>query len=405
MSWSLQLSCRVLAAVGLLGVGALVPAALAQQGPQEFSTFRIFEGDSVVLNPGAVQRLAEAIRRAQTPGDCPVGRLKVRAAEGDPLFQQAVSFARRDAILAALDRLGIPVAGRLVVETSVFGGPEGDDTIYENWGDRTPPSLRTTSDPPKGSKVQPGQRIVVRMAARDDTDRWQTGIKTIHLVAESEGGRDLPPTPVRYEPCSDPREKRVEATYVVPSDPPPVVRLKATATDHANLTDFDIGEFPTGDFYGTFTYDLVGPGQPFHAQADIVLKHDGKGNLTGTMVGQQRASPFAVGACTSSSVQPGRFRVSLVGSFTERSSPSEGHTLKVFVGDAIEDTPHIEEWRCSGRVQRVERPFKLSVWPQQAFLGTPSFLGDGEVLPDGTRRYKFESFPSTWAVTLRRARN
>ena len=48
------------------------------------------------------------------------------------------------------------------------------------------------------------------MAARDDADKWQTGIKTVQLVAESDGGRFI--ASENYEPCSDPKEKRVEAS-------------------------------------------------------------------------------------------------------------------------------------------------------------------------------------------------
>jgi len=43
----------------------------------------------------------------------------------------------------------------------------------------------------------------------------------------------------------------VDATYVVPSNPPLIVRLAALAKDHAGLMDTDVGEFPTkGDWYG-----------------------------------------------------------------------------------------------------------------------------------------------------------
>ena len=76
--------------------------------------------------------------------------------------------------------------------------------------------------------------VALRMAARDDADRWQTGIKTIHLVADSEGGRFI--AAENYEPCAEPLEKRVQATYAVPADPPPIVRLTALTQDHVGLT-------------------------------------------------------------------------------------------------------------------------------------------------------------------------
>ncbi|MFM9847355.1 MAG: hypothetical protein ACKVP3_09345 [Hyphomicrobiaceae bacterium] len=413
MRWSLRSRHDALVAGALLGALSVVPSAVAQQPAQvEFSTFRLFEGDSVDLNRGDFQRLAGTIRNAQTPGNCPVGRLKIRVPEGDPSFQQALVAARRDAVLATLEQLGLRVAGRLFVETDIFGRPEGHDTVYESPRDRTPPTLRTTSNPPKGSKVQPGQRIIVRMAGRDDTDRWQTGVKTIQLVADSEAGRFI--VSENYEPCSEPKEKRAEATYTVPADPPPIVRLTALAEDHAGLMDKDIGEFPTGDFYGTFTTTTVSAGQDrFRTLADLVLNHDGRGNLTGTMTGQLEYVAHSTPNCSFRQVQPNRFRVSLVGSLTERSSPAEGATLKVFIGE-IEETALTAEARCQGTAGGPIGPpsgwkFKNAAWTPEAFLGTPSALGEGEVLADGTREYKFEHMTSDggtrWTVTLRRARN
>ncbi len=403
-----------LAAGALLGMAASAPAALAQQPqPAEFSTFELFAGpESIDLNSDALQRLADAIRKAQTPGSCPLGRLKIRVAEGDPLFQKALMQSRRDAALAHLQQMGVPVAGRLFVETEMFGGPEGHDTVYENWRDRTPPTLRTTSVPPKGTKVQPGDVIRVTMTARDDADRWQTGVKTIQLVADSEGGRFI--ASENYEPCSDPKEKRVEATYTVPADPPPIVRLTALAEDHSDHLVQESAEFPTGDFYGTFTMVSFTVGRDgFRARADIVLNHDGKGNLTGTMVGQHEHVDYSTGACFHRMVQPNRFRVSLVGFFTERSAPATAPTIKVFIRE-IQETALTAEARCeSGTGGPVGPPggwkFKTGVFPPEVLLGTPGPLGDGEVLPDGTRQYRLVSetggVGTRWAVTLRRTRN
>jgi hypothetical protein len=397
--WPVSSLPGALAAAALLGVAVLAPAALAQQPTQvEFATYELFQGpDSVDLRPDSFQRLADAVRKAQTSANCPLGRLKIRAAEGDPLFQQALMAARRDAVLARLQQTGIPVAGRLFVETEMFGGPQGDDTVYEIPGDRTPPTLRTNSDPPKGSKVNPRQRIIVRMAARDDATRWETGVKTIQLVADSEGGRFI--ASENYEPCSDPKEKRVEATYEVPADPPPIVRLTALAEDHAGLMDQDTAEFPTGDFYGTLTVESA---NRYLTRADIVLNHDGKGNLTGTMVGQLRHLDVTVGGCTFRMIRPNDFRVSLVGAYTE------GRSLKVFINE-IQETALTAEARCQGTGGPIGPPggwkFKMAVWTPQEFLGTPSPLGEGQVLPDGTRQYEVEHPPTRWTVTLRRARN
>lgn len=389
--------------VALLALAATPTVSLAQQ--VDFSTFRFFEGDSVAVNAGALARLADTMRRAKVPDGCPLGRLRIRVAEGDPLFQEALAQARRDAILGRLNQMGIPVAGRLFVETSMFGTAEGDDATYEIPTDRTPPTLQTNSTPPKGSKVSPGQRIVVRMVARDDAARWQTGVKTIQLVADSDGGRFI--ASENYPACSEPNEKRVEATYVVPANPPPVVRLSAIAEDHAgNKSEIDRAEFPTGDFHGTMTYPAGQPPHQTETRADIVLDHDGRGNLRGTMVGETRLVDASTApGCFTTTVRPHRFRVALVGSYTE------GRSIKVFIGD-IEDTPMVVNNRCPTYNTTDPVPqmgFKnyvgLGWYAQQPFLGTPSPLGDGEVLPDGTRLYKHTNVTGTMTVTLRRASN
>jgi hypothetical protein len=390
---------------GAFGLAQFAGTSAAQQGQGvEFTTFELFEGpDSVDLDPGALERLADAIRGAGAPDRCPVGKLRIRVAEGDPLFQEALLAARRDAALAALDRL-VPVAGRLLVETAIFGGSEGHDAVYDFPRDAAPPALRANSTPPKGSRVTPGQAIAVTIAARDGEGPWETGVKTIQLVAESEGGRFI--ASENFAPCSEPREKRVQATYEVPADPPPIVRLTALAEDHSGHLVQESAEFPTGDFYGTFTYPAGQPPHQHTTQADLVLNHDGRGNLTGTMVGETRwIDASTAPGCFSSMVSPHRFRVALVGAYTE------GRSLKVFIGD-IQDTPMVLNNRCPTYNTTDEvghLGFKnyvgLGWYAQQPFLGTPSPLGEGEVLPDGTREYRHTNVTGTMTVTLRRARN
>jgi hypothetical protein len=427
------------AALAALVLGATIvfhPAgsdALAQTGQTQAIAADevIFSGrDSVDFRPGVgfgVNRLVTIVQQAQqaqTPGSrCPIEvDLKVYAASSgaagstrpDPLFSQALAAARRDAITGVLQGFGPSVR----INADAAAGLVNMVFISAQTAkDKEPPKLHTISVPPKGSKVQPGQQIAVTMTARDDANNWQSGIKTVTLVADSEGDRLVAgPTYVRGPGgCTEaPREREVRATYTVPANPPAVVRLTATAMDHVNLTDKDVGEFPTGDFYGAFKATTFTVGRDTHrAQAEIVLNHDGRGTLTGTMTGQQEYVSHSTGNCSFRTVQPNRFRVSLVGSITDRSSPAEGPTLKVFIGE-VEETALTAEARCDGGGGGPVGPpggwkFKTSVYPPEAFLGTPSALGEGQVLPDGTREYKFESAAggagTRWAVTLRRARN
>jgi hypothetical protein len=337
-----------LAAGALLGIGALVPAAVAEQG-QELLLDVFKDDDTVDPTPGAFQRLADAVRNTQRPDRCPLGELKIVQPRGDPSFYPHLAAARRDTLLAQLDRRGLNVAGRLFTVIDDQSRLGKFDATFTAARDDKPPILRTTSNPPKGSKVDPRQRIVVRMAARDDADRWQTGIKTVRLVADSDGGRDVAPTPIHYDACSDPNEKRVEATYVVPPNPPPIVRLTATAMDHVNLTDKDVGEFPTGEWYGRMTWTHVVANSrgtaTTTANADLALNPDRSGGLTGRLVGSHTV--VAQHGCSSRTATAATIEANLVGSYTP------GRDAMAIRASDKRTTPMQIEVLCPGAPPRV----------------------------------------------------
>ena len=200
-----------------------------------------------------------------------------------------------------------------------------------------------------------------------------------------------------------PEARTLVLTYTVPRNPPPVIRLVAVTEDHVGLSDHDTGEFPIGDWHGTFRSVTFTVGRDvYRTEADIVLNHDGRGNLTGTMVGQQVAVAYSTGNCSLRTVQPNRFRVALVGAYTE------GRAFKVFIKE-VEETKLKSEMRCSSGGTQYEHTFKIAIWGHEAFLGTPSALGEGEVLADGTRQYKFEhetgGAGTRTTATLKPARN
>lgn len=323
--------CACLGALCVLAPAAVGVAgrAAAHQPSVGFATFGLFQApDSVEMKPDVLRQLADAIRQARSPGNCPLGRLRIRVAEGDTLFQSALVAARRDAALAGLQQLGVQVAGRLFVETAIFGGPEGHDTVYDYPPrDQTKPALHTTSQPPKGSKVKEGDRILVTMVGRDDSDQWQHGIAILRMTAESEGGRNVAPTPVTYEACSDPREKRVVATYTVPANPPPIVRLKALAKDHAGLEDTDVGEFPTGDWYGTITSHAKGNIYNDTARIDFSFSIAPDGTIGGRGHVRMTSLPQPGPDCTySRTISPAAF-------------PVEISVKRDFLGNEFEITP------------------------------------------------------------------
>jgi hypothetical protein len=270
----------------------------------ESSAYELFPSpDSVQPKAEVIQQIADAMRNAQAPGNCPLGRLQIRTAQGDPIFQPALAAARRDGVLQTLDRLGVNVAGRLFVDSNVAGDGRGYDAVYQSARDDKKPQLRTQSEPRKGSRVKAGDTIRVTMTARDDPAPWPTGLKTIQLVADSENGRVI--ASENYEPCAEPAERRVVATYTVPQNPPAIVRLTAIAEDHVNLKDTDVGEFPTrGSWYGTVFFsfhsreDTSRPPNAnrdetkYSGRADLTLDEDGNGRLTGSLTGTQQMDIF-----------------------------------------------------------------------------------------------------------------
>ena len=105
--------------LSVLGLGALAMLHLAGSTAAQQKTetlFNVFpDADSVEPAPKELARLAGAIRQAKVPRECPLGELTIYTPKGDKAFQGALSSARRDAVLAALERLGLDVAGRLFV--------------------------------------------------------------------------------------------------------------------------------------------------------------------------------------------------------------------------------------------------------------------------------------------------
>ena len=79
------------------------------------------------------------------------------------------------------------------------------------------------------------------------------------------------------------------------------------------------GRIPTGDWYGTlnWTHIVTHPRATTTttASADLSLALDGKGGLTGRMVGTH-SSTSKMGPCAGSTTTPGGIQTSLVGSYT-----------------------------------------------------------------------------------------
>src|SRR5258707_2452162 len=142
--------------------------------------------------------------------------------------------------------------------SSILG--QGDKVeVRFNGVDRDPPILKTNSKPPKGTKVKKGDRIEVHATASeryaDGHKSWPSGVKSIQLIAngilfKSEDYDMKPP------PCE---VRHFDPVYTVPNNPPPVVHLRVFAEDAVGHDTFEEADFPTSDWYGSFTWSGRAP--------------------------------------------------------------------------------------------------------------------------------------------------
>ena len=327
----------IAASAALIGAAALGFAALAQQAQTtSIATDDLFQPNTQNFKPGAGERLVNFVKQAQMPGSqCPIDvDFTVFDSSSDPLWSQTMAGTRREAIERVLRGLGPSVR---VTAKSTNGIISAVIISTQTATDKERPKLDTNSVPRKGSKVKAGDKITVTMVARDNANLWQTGIKTVQLVADSEEGRFIEvrnylPSPGCLAP---PMERRVVATYTVPQTPPLIVRLGALAEDHVGLTDTDVGEFPTqGDWYGRIEWSAHSPEDTtrrpnenraetkFGGQADLSLNYDGRGNLSGTLRGSWQVDtmwwgfPHGDGRMCKGSSPPTPVSADIVGSYT-----------------------------------------------------------------------------------------
>jgi hypothetical protein len=86
-------------------------------------------------------------------------------------------------------------------------------------------------------------------------DSWQTGIKRMWYKATPEGRFDNiewnNPEPLP-KPCGEETDRhRLEATYTVPKNPPPIIEICAYAADYADNEGSKCADFATGEWRGT----------------------------------------------------------------------------------------------------------------------------------------------------------
>jgi hypothetical protein len=352
------------------GAGLFAPSGAAfAQSPGTAGSVTIndlFTGDEVELNRDAAQKLADAARKAQAPGECPLGRLTVNTPAGDPLFQHALGQARRVAVLAFLDREGIK-ASRFFADVTIGGTQNNARLDYNVARDDIAPTLDVRWTPPKGAKVKARKEITADVSARDDANRWQTGIKTIDLNVQGGGRFGAGAYPQPPQTCERaPPAQTLAGAYAVPDNPPPLVRLLAVAKDYAGNETETWADFPTGDWYGSVTWTETLLNVPsraptrFWGRLEFAADYDRRGNLTGKVVSTENFEGSETGGdrCDVKSTKPTILEVSLTGSYTPGTNTMslfvDPKTVKhVFgeVGYSCNSPPH-----QLGRLDPVIRP-------------------------------------------------
>lgn len=273
--------------------------------------------------------------------------------------------------------------------------------------DKDKPTLKTTSTPSKGTKVKPGDTINVRMEASEEYNStrygWQTGVKKIQLTDESRN-QVVPPL---WEAAGDPRscaqkqwKQTLDITYTVPSNPPPIIRLRAIAEDFAGNKDDDLGEFPTGDWYGSLKFSWEGVVRGVKTtmtdHMDIVLDYDGQGNLTGSLVGNRSFNVQDHPDCNWAITIPNKLRGKLVGSYTPGADVMSIQLIEPEVAPAPRKNCPGGGYIYSGDSLHEEANFKSA-------LRSPRAAGDGRFQSDIT--WMTGPIKSSVSLRLQRAQN
>jgi hypothetical protein len=300
-----------LAACGMAGSGLISPAFSQTPSPV---TLGLFAPDLADIAPAASEKLKDAT-------NCyPKATFKVGAVSGDTLMQDALmqdvlSKARQEDLAFVLKRLGLD-PGRFNIEAGATGSHDAQVT-YPNLTtgkDTDAPKLKTNSVPKKGTRVKAGDTIKVTITAseryEDGHKSWPTGVRSIQLLANDGKVADKD-YGIRPPPC----ERRTEVmTYIVPSNPPPIVHLHALAEDAVGNQSGEDGDFPTGDWYGTLKAHGQGNIYNDDAIVDFAFSVAADGTATGKGRAKVANAPQFFSSCTyTHTMTPDAFDVDIGG--------------------------------------------------------------------------------------------
>lgn len=126
------------------------------------------------------------------------------------------------------------------------------NTVATLGSDTSAPTVNVISTPARGTKVRAGDKINLKVTANEQHfgGSWQTGVKVIQITAEPGGlVKDPRVNPSNLPKACDDKtwEQKDEATYTVPKDPPPIIKICVIAEDYAGNQGSKCGEFRTAN--------------------------------------------------------------------------------------------------------------------------------------------------------------
>lgn len=264
----------------------------------------------------------------------------------------------------------------------------GDDTLA--------PRVHVISTPARGSRVKPGDKINLKVDASElrSGGPWQTGVKMVQVTALPGGQVGEPwvnsASPLAQKCGQKTWEQNYEATYTVPSNPPPLIKICALAEDYVGNEGSICGDFPTGQYYGSIdwsTHQTVPSGtQDWNGHADLTLNEDGHGGLTGTLVGTETQT-LAISTCHGST------------SWTLNAKLAGDNHISMSLNATDRHSTRPEEASCG----RARTGGDLFMWPQfdellrqtTANEGDGSYRSEHEIpISGGTAKFKLIIRPS-----------
>ncbi len=110
------------------------------------------------------------------------------------------------------------------------------------------PRVKVVSTPARGTTVKAGDKINLKVTAQERRIRgpWQTGVKVVQVTAipgGMVGGGWVNPSNLP-KPCTEKTwEQEYGATYTVPNNPPPTIKICAIAEDYIGNESAQCGDF------------------------------------------------------------------------------------------------------------------------------------------------------------------